>query len=210
MRKSIIIGFVIAITPLLIFAQGGGGKMRGVVIDEETGEALPGANITLEGTTLGASTNLKGEYIVLAVSPGLYTVRASYIGYRTIVISHVRVNANITTTQDFQLVTTAIVGEEIEVIAQRPLIQRNTTNTIRITTQEDIQNMPIRGLDNILALEAGTVLQDGILHVRGGREREIAYCSDNATATIPKVSLGTGGGGWSRKTLEYGENRKLL
>lgn len=210
MRKSIIIGFVIAITPLLIFAQGGGGKMRGVVIDEETGEALPGANITLEGTTLGASTNLKGEYIVLAVSPGLYTVRASYIGYRTIVISHVRVNANITTTQDFQLVTTAIVGEEIEVIAQRPLIQRNTTNTIRITTQEDIQNMPIRGLDNILALEAGTVLQDGILHVRGGREREIAYFIDNATATIPYVEIGTGGRGMQSQNPGLGENPNFL
>ena len=204
MRKKLLISFIIAITPLFIFAQQG--KLRGVVTDNKTGEPLPGANITLEGTTLGAAADLSGMYIVLAVSPGRYTVRVNYIGYQTLAISNIRVSANLTTTEDFQLTPTTIDLEAVEVVAKRPLIQRNTTNTIRMTTQEDIQNIAIRGLDNILALEAGTVLQDGILHVRGGREREVAYLIDNATATIPYVEIGTGGRGMQSQNPGLSEN----
>ena len=204
MRKKLLISFVIAITPLFIFAQQG--KLRGVVTDNKTGEPLPGANITLEGTTLGAAADLSGMYVVLAVSPGRYTVRVNYIGYQTLAISNIRVSANLTTTEDFQLTPTTIDLEAVEVVAKRPLIQRNTTNTIRMTNQEDIQNMAIRGLDNILALKAGTVLQDGILHVRGGREREVAYLIDNATATIPYVEIGTGGRGMQSQNPGLGED----
>lgn len=206
MRKRLLTSIIIAITPLFIFAQGGGGKLRGVVTDSETGDPLLGANVVIEGTTLGASTDLSGTYIVLAVSPGIYTVRVDYIGYQTKAVSNIRVSANITTTEDFQLTSTAIELEAIEIVAERPLIQRNTTNTVRITTQEDIQNMPIRGLANILALEAGAVLQDGILHIRGGREGEVAYFIDNAAATIPYVEIGTGGRGIQSQNPGFGEN----
>ncbi|MBL7074414.1 TonB-dependent receptor [candidate division KSB1 bacterium] len=203
-RKIFLVATLLFLLPALIFATEG--KLRGVVTDEETGEPLPGANVILEETVLGASTDLEGVYVVLAVSPGRYTVRVSYIGYQTLAVSNIRVSANLTTTKDFQLTPTTIDLGAIEVVAERPLIQRNTTNTIRMTTQEDIQNMPIRGLDNILALEAGTVLQDGILHIRGGREREVAYFIDNATATVPYVEIGLGGRGMQSQNPGLGED----
>jgi hypothetical protein len=167
----------------LTFAQDG--KLRGKVTDKETGDPLIGANVVIKGTTLGASTDLSGDYVVLAVPPGVYTVEVSYIGYQSVSLANIRVSANLTTTQDFELAPTALEIGAVEIVAERPLIQRNTTNTIRMTTQEDIQNIPIRGLQNIIALNAGTVLQDGVLHIRGGREREVAYFIDGATATNP-------------------------
>ncbi len=206
-RKLSLVMILLFLLPALAFAQNG--KLRGVVIDKETGDPLPGANVVIDGTTLGASSDLNGVYIVLAVPPGVYTVRTSYMGYQEMDIANIRVMANLTTTQDFALTPAAIAGEAVEIIAERPLIQRNTTNTIRMTTQEDIQNVPIRGLENILALNAGAVLQDAVLHVRGGREFEAAYFIDGATATIPYVEIGTGGRGMQSQNPEYGADPNI-
>ncbi len=174
---------LLLVLPLMLFAQDG--KVRGFVTDRESGEPLIGANVVLEGTVLGASTDVYGEYVILSVPPGVYTVRASYIGYAPISISNVRVSANLTTTHDIQLVSTAIQAQEIVVVAERPLIQRNTTNTIRMQTQENIRNLPIRDLQNILRLEAGVVEQNDRLYVRGGRAGEVAYFIDGANVTNP-------------------------
>ncbi|MDZ7355157.1 MAG: carboxypeptidase-like regulatory domain-containing protein, partial [candidate division KSB1 bacterium] len=48
------------------------GKIVGVVKDAQTGEPLPGANVFLQGTALGAATNLKGEYLIPSVPAGDY------------------------------------------------------------------------------------------------------------------------------------------
>jgi len=172
---------LLVVCPILLFAQDG--KVRGKVTDRETGDPLIGANVVIDGTTLGASTDINGEYTILTVPPGTYSLKVSYIGYASVTISNIRVSSNITTTQDFQVSSTAIQVEAVEIVADRPLIQRNTTNTIRMTTQENIRNLPFRGLQNIVALNAGVVKQDGILYVRGGRSGEVAYFIDGATTT---------------------------
>ncbi|MBI3112672.1 MAG: TonB-dependent receptor [Ignavibacteriales bacterium] len=161
------------------------GKLRGIITDGVTGEPLIAANVIMEGTAIGAASDINGEYVVLSVPPGLYTVKASFIGYAAVTISNLRVSANLTTTQDFRLQSTIIQSSEIVITAERPLIQRNTTNTVRLQTQGDIQSLPFRGLQNILALSPGVVQQDGILYVRGGRAGEVAYFIDGAMATNP-------------------------
>jgi len=183
-RRMVLVASFLLILPALLLAQNG--KLRGRVADKESGDPLLGANVVLDGTTIGASTDLNGDYIVLGVPAGVYAMKVTYIGYQPIVISNVRVSANLTTSQDFKLAPTPIEVEAVQVVADRPLIQRNTTNTVRLTTQEDIQNLPIRGVQNILALNAGTVQQDGLLYVRGGRDGEVAYFVDGAAATNPR------------------------
>lgn len=182
-RKLLVAFTALFLMPVLLLAQDG--KLRGRVTDKESGEPLIGANVTIDGTNLGASTDINGEYIILSVPPGTYAVRGSYIGYSPVTIANVRVGANITTTQDFELSSTAIAVEAVEIVAERPLIQRNTTNTVRVTTQENIQSLPIRGLQNIVALEAGVVTRGGNLYVRGGRAGEVAYFIDGSNTTNP-------------------------
>jgi len=58
-------------------------------------------------------------------------------------------------------------------------------HTVRILNRDYIQRSPIRDLDNLLALENGVVLQDGELHMRGGRSGQVAYFLDGATGTNP-------------------------
>src|SRR5690606_2966876 len=57
------------------------GKITGKVFDKDTGDPLPGANVFLEGTSLGAATTPDGEYIIRQVKPGNYNMIIKYIGY---------------------------------------------------------------------------------------------------------------------------------
>lgn len=182
-RKCTMLLAVLLLLPYMLPAQDG--KIRGKVTDRETGLPLSGANVFIEGTAMGAATDVNGEYIILGLSAGTYTIRVSFIGYAPVIMSNVRVSANLTTSQDFELVSSAIQVGAIEVVSERPLINRNTTNTVRFVTQEDIAYLPIRGLQNIVSLQAGVVQQDGRLYVRGGRAGEVAYFVDGANTTNP-------------------------
>jgi hypothetical protein len=183
LRRLIVLFAVFLLMSSYAFSQDG--KLRGRVVDGETGQPLIGANVYIEETTIGAATDVNGEYIILSLPPGTFTVRVSFIGYAPIIMSNVRISANLTTSQDFEMTSSAIQVGAIEVVSERPLIQRNTTNTVRFVTQEDIDNLPIRGIQNILALQAGVVQQDGTLYIRGGRAGEVAYFVDGARVTNP-------------------------
>ncbi len=183
LRKYTMLFALVLLLPGILIAQDG--KIRGRVIDMETGQPLLGANVFIEETTIGAAADINGEYIILGLSAGTYTIRVSFIGYAPIIMSNVRVSANLTTTQDFEMTSSAIQVGAIEVVSERPLINRNTTNTVRFITQEDLNNLPIRGLQNLVSLQAGVVQQDGRLYVRGGRAGELAYYVDGANTTNP-------------------------
>ena len=182
-RKLLLAVAALLLLPVLLVAQDG--KLRGKVTDKESGEALIGANVTVDGTNLGAATDVNGEYVILSVPPGIYTLKVTYIGYSPVTISNVSVNASLTTTQNFTMSSSAVQVQGVEIVAERPLIQRNTTNTIRIQTGADVQALPFRGVQNIIATSAGVVQQGGNLYVRGGRVGEVAYYVDGANVTNP-------------------------
>jgi preprotein translocase subunit YajC len=56
--------------------------IKGVVTDQMLNETLPGANVIIEGTTMGTITDMDGSFS-LEVAPGSYTVVFSYVGYTT-------------------------------------------------------------------------------------------------------------------------------
>ena len=69
-RKLLLAVAALLLLPVLLVAQDG--KLRGKVTDKESGEALIGANVTVEGTNLGAATDVNGEYVILSVPPGIH------------------------------------------------------------------------------------------------------------------------------------------
>jgi hypothetical protein len=68
----------ICITTALINAQSS--TIKGVVSDSVNANALIGANVIIEGTSLGMATNNNGKYNISNVSPGTYNIKVSYIG----------------------------------------------------------------------------------------------------------------------------------
>jgi len=91
---------ILAFTSISVYA-GTTGKISGIVTDAQTKEPLPGCNIIIEGTSLGAASNINGEFFILNIPPGTYTVKASMVGYKTYKIDNVRVLIDLTTTLEF-------------------------------------------------------------------------------------------------------------
>ncbi|HLA99969.1 MAG TPA: TonB-dependent receptor [Bacteroidota bacterium] len=172
--------------PALIFAQGTG-KVKGAVTDQATNEPLIGASVSIAGTSLGAATDIEGNYIILNVPAGIHTVRASYVGYQVVEISNILVNSGLTTEQNFGLTSEELQLQPVEIVAERPLVNKSATNAVRITTSEDIRNTAVRGVNQIIALSPGVVLQDNTVFIRGGRQDEVGFYLEGVPITNKMV-----------------------
>lgn len=156
------------------------GKLAGTVTDE-TGEPLIFANILIDGTTMGAATDVEGHYIILNVRPGVYTLRFQFIGYTTKIVENVRVSGDQTKTLDVVLTKEVIKGEEVIVVAKKTLVEFNQTSSVSSVNKDDIKSLPVQNLNEIVNLQAGVV--DG--HFRGGRIGEVQYQIDGVTVNNP-------------------------
>ena len=147
------------------------GKIAGRVVDAATGDPLPGVNVIIEGTTQGTATDMDGEYVIIRVRPGTYAVKAQFLGFQTQVISNVEVIIDQTTRVDFRLGEEVLVGEEVVVTAERPIVQIDRTTTTAVVGEEQLEALPVLGINDAINLQAGVV--DG--RFRGGRSGEVAY-----------------------------------
>jgi outer membrane receptor protein involved in Fe transport len=186
MHKTLLaILLLLFLAPAALHAQVG--KVSGRVTDLETGEPLIGANVIVDvaGTTRGASTNVNGGFVVLNVPIGTAFLRVSYIGYRTITIENLLVRSNETVTRDVQLPSDSYRTEEVVIVAERPLVDKNVTNSKVTVTQEDIENLPVRGVESISALQAGVVSIGGALYIRGSRADGTGYVINGMQVNNP-------------------------
>lgn len=183
MNKKILVALMVfMLAPALTFA-GITGKISGKVVDKETGEPLPGVNVILEGTMMGAATDINGVYIILNVPVGTYTVTARYIGYKTVSISNIRVHPDLTTEVNFELPSTVLEGETVSIVAERPIINKNVTNTVKTLQAEDLKNIPMRGVTTVMNLSSA-VVSDGGFHVRGSRSEESVTYVDGVMTSL--------------------------
>ncbi len=165
------------------------GKIAGMVIDAETGEPLTAVNVTVEGTHLGGISNLEGLYHIVNVPPGTYSVKASMMGYQALIVDGVVVNADFTTTVDFELNPTVLeVVPEIVVTAERPMIRKDMTSSISVIEHDEIAMLPIESPFDIVSFQAGAAVDRRGIHVRGGRETEISYAINGASILDPIFS----------------------
>ncbi len=180
-------GFFLIVAAMLINVAYAGttGKLRGKVTDKQTGEPLVGASVLIEGTMFGASTDVNGIYIILNIQSGIYKLKVSYLGYRPVEASNVAVNIDLTTEQNFSLSSEGVQLGTVQIVAEAPLVNKSATNQISLFKSEDIENMPVRGIQNVFALSSGVVSQGGNLFVRGGRTGEVAFYVDGVAANNP-------------------------
>lgn len=175
------------LTALLIFFACGtafaqSGKIAGRVTDGTTGDPLPFVNVIILGTSQGAATDIDGYYSILNVRPGTYSVRASAIGYNAVTIQELQVSIDLTTQADFQLYETSLeLGEEVVVIAQKPLVTKDLTASTALVDADEISALPVTEFQEVLELQAGVVGRDN--NVRGGRSGEVVYAIDGVPVT---------------------------
>ncbi|RMD93115.1 MAG: hypothetical protein D6814_16075, partial [Calditrichaeota bacterium] len=161
------------------------GKIAGTVTDAKSGSPLPGANVVIEGTTFGASSDENGRYFILNVPPGRYTVKATFIGYKAAVVRNVAVNVDVTSTVDFKLEESAIAGEEIVISAEGPVVEKSLTSSKQVVNDATVSNLPISTVEEVIESVPGVVAHLGEIHLRGGRAGEEVNLVDDAQINDP-------------------------
>ena len=117
MKKFICNYYILAfyITGTFLYSQGA--SISGTVKDSLNGDALIGANVFIQGTSLGTATADNGEYKINNVGLGTYTVKVSYIGYQSREIEITLSEAK-NYDQNFNLNYTTVEGKTVVVTAQ--------------------------------------------------------------------------------------------
>jgi hypothetical protein len=181
MNKMIRFGALVLLLAGLSFPLGAQvGKIEGRVVSQQTKAPIPGVNILIEGTVMGGAADADGRYIILNVRPGIYSIRASAIGFQTVTMQDVRVSIDLTTRIDFELSEAVLdLGEDVIVIAERPLIQKDVTAKTAVIDRDQLNALPVTEYSQVLSLQAGWVAGS----LRGGRSGEVAYWIDGIPVT---------------------------
>ena len=114
---------------LFVFAQSG--ALKGKIIDKATREPIPFANVVLEvGGTLegGATSDFDGNYTIKPVQPGTYELKATYVGYKTVIVQGMVINSDQIRFYDIEMESSAQQIEEFVVTSYKvPLIDKDKT-----------------------------------------------------------------------------------
>jgi hypothetical protein len=162
------------------------GKIVGKVVTAGTGIPLPGVNIMIVGTTMGAASDLQGDYFIAHVSPGTYTLRATMIGFRDLLVTDVQVQLDGTAIVDIEMIETVIeLGEEVVIVAQRPLVEIDNTSSRTVLSATEITAHPTPNVLDVVTSLPSINVENGTVRVRGGTLDEVSVILDGARVRNP-------------------------
>ncbi len=205
LRKLLFTVGILLFANALVFSQSG--TLKGKIKDKGSKEPIPFANIIVEagGTQIGGTTtDIDGNYTIKPITPGKYDVKATYVGYKPLMISGVIINADKITFLDVEMESTSIALATFEKIDYKvPLISKDKTSTGGTMTSEEIAKMPTRSADAVATTVGGVFSSDGERgSVRGSRtEGTVMYIDGMKVrgsnslpqAAIEEVTVITGG-----------------
>jgi len=180
------LGWVLLLTFIVnqqILNGGTTGKIAGNLIDAETNEPLIGCNVLVEGSDyLGAASDLDGNYMIIGIPPGKYSIIATMIGYQKTRITDILVSVDLTTEVNVEMSSEVLSsGEVVTVTAERPMVVKDLTSSASHVSADQIKAMPVETFGEVLDMQAGMVAG----HVRGGRSGETLYMVDGIPVTDP-------------------------
>ena len=151
----------------------GQGTVTGTVYDATDGDPLPGVNVLVQGTTIGASTNADGEYTIENVPTGTQTIEARFVGFRTMT-RQVNVQSGQTVEVNFEMSESAVNLNEVVVTGTGgPVEKKKLGNSIGSIDASELETAPISSFSEVLqGREPGVVgLPSGGLTGEGTRIR---------------------------------------
>lgn len=181
--SRIVCGFSLLVAASLALGQSG--RVRGIVIDGSDQKPLPYTNIWLEWSGIGAVTDTTGQFILMNVPAGEYTLHAQFMGYQRKTIRNVLVTPDVTTTLLLPLEKTVLQGEEVVVTAKDELIQLTATGDRKVFKSDYLSELPVEDVSTLIGAQSGAVFYDDALHVRGGRSDELGVYLDGVLLNNP-------------------------
>ena len=169
--------------------------MSGYVKDAASGEELIGATVIVEGSSLGASTNIYGFYSI-TLDKGTYNLKVNYLGYQPRVIT-VELQEN--QTMDLELSTGAKDIDIIEVKAEKEdggILEEAGVGTVKINVKK-LETLPVffgekdilKSIQLLPGISSGSEGSTGLV-VRGGKPDQNLILLDEATVYNPSHFLG--------------------
>jgi len=126
------------------------GAVAGTVSEAATGDAIPGANLVIEGTNMGAATDAEGRYRIEGVEPGTYSLRATFIGYNEAVREEIVVQGGQTTTVNFSLEEQAEALDEVVVVGYGQQQRQDLTGSVSSISVEGLEATQPQSVDEAL------------------------------------------------------------
>ncbi len=188
-----------------VYAQSG--SIQGRILNKANNEPLPFANVVVElngSQAGGAQTDFDGKFSIKPLSPGKYSLKASFVGYTTVEITGVIVSVDKITFQDLKLPAGIEIKEVIVQAYKNPLIDKGNPSTQTTITQEEIKAAPTRDVRSVASATAGVYQQDEgkAVNIRGARDNGTTYIIDGVkvrgsinlpNSGIEQVTVVTGG-----------------
>lgn len=160
-----------------LFAQNG--KIAGLIIDKTTQETLIGVNVSIDGTTAGAVTDVEGNYEIADLAPGNYKLIFSYIGYANKTVENVEVKANETTTLNVNLDIAANELTEVQIVDFKKtntetavlLEMKNATQIASGVSSQQITKTADKDAAQVVKRIPGVTTQGNYINIRGLNQR---------------------------------------
>lgn len=163
-----------------LFLQAQNGTITGTVTDSKTGEPIIGANVLIQGTTVGDVTNLEGQFTITNVKPGTYNLVISYITYKTHTVPDLQVESGKISKVDIAMQEDATELQEVVVKGTREINTdftllksiRESKLVVSGISAEQIVRIPDRDAAQIMQRVPGVSIVDNrFVMIRGVSER---------------------------------------
>ena len=187
--KSLITGVILLSPFCYISAQTS--TIKGRVFNSINNEAVPFANIYIDSTSVGTTSDIEGNYRITDLKPGTYSLTCSFIGFKTQISSEVNVSSARITTLDFALVEESTNLNQV-VITASPFNKREESPvSLRTISSSEIYRNPggNRDISNVIQILPGVASSSSFRNdiiVRGGAPNENRFYLDGIE--VPNIN----------------------
>lgn len=191
--------FIASITLNSILIASEKGKITGVVTESPSGKKLPGVNIQVEGTVLGASSDIQGNFVIRNVPAGNYVIKATMIGHRPARIPNVKLLPAQEVSVAIQLEETTINFDPVIVTANKTRKQLDLTpNSVSVISAPDIRDRNALRVEQVLEAMPGVNFIREQVNIRGSTGFTIGAANRTLLLLdgIPVMTSDTGQFNW--------------
>jgi hypothetical protein len=194
MKKKVSIKNIILLISFIAFSNTVSSqnvKVYGSITNALNNEPIPFANIIIEGTTIGATSDIDGNYVILDVNAGAYNFKCSYIGFNTDIQSEIKVSSNKNLRLDFFLSENSEILGEVKVKGNTFNKTKASPVSLRTINASEISKSAggNRDISRVVANLPGVATSSGFRNdiiVRGGSPSENKFFLDGIE--IPTIN----------------------
>lgn len=177
-------------------SQAQNSTIKGFVYEKESGEPIIFTNVFLKKTSIGATTDVNGYFVISQIPPGNYTLMVTYLGYDSISIP-VSIKSGEVQNKKLYLLKSSFNLDVVNISAEREEAKQETKTSVIKVTPKQLKQIPAIGgqadLAQYLQVIPGVVFtgdQGGQLYIRGGAPIQNKVLLDGMVIYNPFHSIG--------------------